>query len=253
MLGALLVVAVVAPVAAAQTCPGMQLTLSNNSTADHGFGVDDDVEVRLNGSLIFENNDEGASNVGSPHFTAAAGDQLRIIASNSTVFGGHEFIDSLALFCDANANVQVLEASTTEFASGAPGEIFFDRTYTIDFVDGVVWEFGGFKQPVDARPTLNSLKAGAAVPVKFSLGGDRGLDIFAPGYPKSQVIACDSAADVDGIEQTLSAGGSTLSYDATTGMYTYVWKTDKAWAGSCRQLVLGLADGSVQRANFQFR
>ena len=323
-----------ASVAAAQACPGMALTLSNNSTAAHGFGVDDDVEVRLNGTVIFLNNDEGASNVGSPQLTAQYGDQLRIIASNSTIFGGHEFIDSLALFCNANANVQVLEANPTEFASGAAGHIFFDRTYTIDFIGGdtnapsvtittpadgasfllgasvpsdygcvdeaggsglatcvgtvgkglgvdtftvgphtfvvtgtdnagnsatvsndyiVVWGFGGFLQPVDARPTLNALKAGAAVPVKFSLGGDRGLSIFAAGYPKSQLIPCDSAADLDGIEQTVSAGGSSLAYDATSDTYTYVWKTDKAWVGACRQLVLGFADGSIQRANFKLK
>ncbi|MGE5249082.1 MAG: PxKF domain-containing protein, partial [Bacteroidota bacterium] len=34
--------------------------------------------------------------------------------------------------------------------------------------------------------------------------------------------------------------------------YTYVWKTDKLWANSCRQLVIKLDDGSFHRANFQF-
>ena len=118
---------------------------------------------------------------------------------------------------------------------------------------GPSYTFGGFQSPVDPLPTLNSMKAGAAVPVKFSLGGDFGLDIFAPGYPKSQVVACDSTAPVDGVEQTLSAGGSGLSYDATSGLYTYVWKTDKAWAGTCRQLVLTFADGTVARANFKLK
>jgi hypothetical protein len=118
---------------------------------------------------------------------------------------------------------------------------------------GPVYHFGAFKQPVDARPTFNQMKAGAAVPVKFSLGGNQGLSIFAAGYPKSQVIACDSTANVDGIETTVSAGGSSLSYDSASDTYSYVWKTDKAWAGTCRQLVLALADGSVQRASFTFK
>ena len=43
-----------------------------------------------------------------------------------------------------------------------------------------------------------------------------------------------------------------LSYDATTDQYTYVWKTDKAWAGSCRALVAKLADNTTKTANFQF-
>ena len=118
---------------------------------------------------------------------------------------------------------------------------------------GPTYHFGGFQQPVDARPTLNQMKAGGAVPVKFGLGGNQGLAIFAAGSPKSQVIACDATADVDGIEQTISAGGSSLTYDPSTDTYSYVWKTDKAWAGTCRQLVLAFADGSVGRANFKFK
>src|SRR6185503_6257475 len=109
---------------------------------------------------------------------------------------------------------------------------------------GPTYSFGGFLQPVDARPTVNSLKAGAAVPVKFSLGGNQGVNIFAAGYPKSQSIACDWTADVDGIETTVTAGGSSLAYDAASLTYTYVWKTEKGWAGTCRQLVLTFADGS---------
>lgn len=115
------------------------------------------------------------------------------------------------------------------------------------------YDFGGLLQPVDPRPTLNAVRAGAAVPVKFSLGGDRGLDIFAAGYPKSQVILCDSTADVDGIEQTVPPGGSNLTYDPIADVYSYVWKTDKAWAGTCRQLVLAFADGLLERANFKLR
>jgi hypothetical protein len=31
-----------------------------------------------------------------------------------------------------------------------------------------------------------------------------------------------------------------------------VWKTDKAWVGTCRVFVLGLNDGTLHRANFKF-
>jgi hypothetical protein len=79
------------------------------------------------------------------------------------------------------------------------------------------------------------------------------LNVFAAGYPKSQQISCDSAAPVDGIEETVTAGSSSLSYDPTTDQYTYVWKTQKSWAGMCHQLILRFADGTVQRANFQFK
>ncbi len=113
-----------------------------------------------------------------------------------------------------------------------------------------LYDFSGFFQPVDNLPVVNSVSAGRAVPVKFSLSGDKGLGIFVPGYPKSTQIACDSTAPVDGIETTVSADSSGLQYDPATDTYTYVWKTDKAWARTCRQLVLRLDDGTFHRADF---
>jgi len=66
------------------------------------------------------------------------------------------------------------------------------------------------------------------------------------------MIAC-SPTLVDGIEQTVTAGSSSLSYDVSLDQYTYVWKTDKGWTGTCRQLVVKLNDGRFYRANFIFK
>jgi uncharacterized protein len=115
------------------------------------------------------------------------------------------------------------------------------------------YDFTGFFQPVDNQPTVNSVKAGQAIPVKFSLAGDQGLDIFATGYPKSIQTNCDTTGETDPIETTVSAGGSGLSYDATAGVYTYTWKTDKLWANTCRQLRVTLHDGSQHVADFKFK
>jgi hypothetical protein len=115
------------------------------------------------------------------------------------------------------------------------------------------FHFSGFFQPVDNPPTLNLVKAGNAIPVKFSLDGDHGLAIFEEGYPKSQLIACDSTVFVDGIEETIVTGSSSLSYAAGVDQYFYVWKTDKSWAGTCRQLIVKLTDGTFHRANFTFK
>ena len=130
---------------------------------------------------------------------------------------------------------------------------FADGSQGVYLVQVGTYPFAGFFAPVDNPPVFNQVKAGQAVPVKFSLGGDRGLDIFAAGYPKSAPIACQSTALVSGIEETLTAGASGLSYDPVSDHYTYVWKTSKAWAKSCRQLVVKLNDGTLQRANFTFR
>jgi hypothetical protein len=116
-----------------------------------------------------------------------------------------------------------------------------------------VFDFAGFFQPVDNPPTTNVVQAGRSIPLKFSLGGDQGLDILAEGYPQSGTIPADPNGPRDDIEQTVTAGASSLSYDATSDQYIYVWKTDTAWSGQTRQLVLKLNDGSEHKATFQFR
>ena len=113
--------------------------------------------------------------------------------------------------------------------------------------------FSGFFPPVDNPPTVNVVKAGRAIPVKFSLGGNKGLDIFAAGFPVSGQMACSDGGPLSDIEETVTAGGSSLSYDAATDTYTYVWKTENSWAGTCRGLIVRLNDGSDHVALFKFR
>jgi hypothetical protein len=121
---------------------------------------------------------------------------------------------------------------------------------TVGGAPPIVFTFTGFFSPVNNLPTLNSVKAGSAVPVKFSLSGNQGLNIMAAGYPTSAVTTCSSTAPVDAVEETVTAGSSSLTYDPSTDQYIYVWKTDKAWTG-CRQLVIKLTDGTYHRANFK--
>jgi predicted extracellular nuclease len=115
-----------------------------------------------------------------------------------------------------------------------------------------IYNWSGFFQPVDNLPEFNVAKAGSAIPVKFSLDGDQGLDIFVSGYPYSQPTGCDTTALTDPVEETVNAGNSSLTYDPTTGQYIYTWKTDKAWAGTCRTFTIQLNDGTVHTANFKF-
>ncbi len=115
----------------------------------------------------------------------------------------------------------------------------------------VPYAFSGFNSPVEDRPTVNKANAGSSIPVKFSLGGDQGMAIFDPGYPKAQRIDCQTGAETNEITEIAAPGASTLTYSA--GTYHYVWKTDKAWAGSCRRLVLGLDDSSAHSADFRFK
>jgi hypothetical protein len=117
----------------------------------------------------------------------------------------------------------------------------------------VQYNFAGFFPPVANLPALNVVQAGRGVPVKFSLSGNKGLGIFAAGSPSSGPIVCNSSDPATLLEETVTAGGSSLSYDPVTDQYIYVWKTEPAWAGTCRQLVVQLNDGSIHRANFKFK
>jgi hypothetical protein len=146
--------------------------------------------------------------------------------------------------------------------------VWVDRTSSIDTGNNIIcgtvtslspfavfqrtYQFTGFFQPVDNIPTLNLMNAGRAVPVKFSLNGNQGLNIFAAGHPKSQAIACETNVPVGNIEETSTAGQSGLTYDPDTDQYTYVWKTEKGWSGTCRQLIIKFSDGTMRSANFKF-
>lgn len=151
--------------------------------------------------------------------------------------------------------------------SGQTVKLVFDETIPQDFTGPaqaeldaisvqttpIPFAFTGFFAPIDNGNVLNKMNAGRAVPVKFSLDGDQGLDIFADDSPTSQQINCNTGSPVDDeVEETTSAGSSSLSYNAGSDQYHYVWKTDSAWAGTCRQLNVTLSDGTTHTAKFKF-
>ena len=162
--------------------------------------------------------------------------------------GKNEALNALTSLPDGRFRVVWDDGNLSTYSRNVYG-----ATFELPDVGGGSFSFGGFLAPVDPSPTLNSMKAGAAVPVKFSLGGFKGLDIFAAGYPKSSPVACSATAYEDGVEQTVTAGESSLQYDPASDVYTYVWKTDKAWAGTCRHLVVRFADFTSQYATFTFK
>ncbi len=51
---------------------------------------------------------------------------------------------------------------------------------------------------------------------------------------------------------TTTPPGAGLAYDPVTDRYTYPWLTQRSWAGTCRQLVVTLADGTYHGANIRF-
>ncbi|MFJ5927672.1 PxKF domain-containing protein [Kitasatospora sp. NPDC092948] len=114
------------------------------------------------------------------------------------------------------------------------------------------YPFSGFRPPVANLPAVNRMHAGRAVPIKFTLGGDFGPNVIARDYPIAQRVDCTTGAPLDPPAPTTATGDAALQYDAAATGYTYVWKTDRAYAGTCRLFTLGLNDGTLHTALFQF-
>jgi hypothetical protein len=116
------------------------------------------------------------------------------------------------------------------------------------------FNFRGFFPPLLNPPFINIVRAGFPVPVIFGLGGDFGLNIFANGYPTMVPTTC-TILTADLLESQLSsATGSAygLTYNPYTNLYTYIWKTDQAWASTCGSLVVKFVDGTVKSVLFYF-
>jgi len=161
---------------------------------------------------------------------------------------------------DSSVAVTCTPASGSTFA---PGETTVNceatdshaNKATSSFKVNVYYTWTGFFQPVDNPGPLgifNKANAGSAIPLKFSLGGDMGLNIFAAGSPSSVKTDCTFISLLAGSVETVTAGGSSLQYEPGAKQYIYVWKTEKSWAGTCRLLTVTLRDGTTYKANFKF-
>ena len=197
----------------------------------------------------------GAPGIGTT-LTAAVGGKQQPLLQLTVTFtltgpGGTKTFSTITDYL-GRASVQpgALAAGTYTVSASFAGDV----TYTPASRTGtqLVLTFSGFFPPVDNPPTLNVVNAGRAIPVKFDLGGNLGLAIFAPGYPRVVTIACGTGTPTDEIETTVTVSGSGLTFDNAAGKYQYNWKTDKSWKG-CRRLELQFVDGSVRFADFKFK
>jgi hypothetical protein len=159
-------------------------------------------------------------------------------------------------WCD-DYNGSGVQSCKGDVASGAllDTSTFGVHTFTVTAYDragnvahqtisySIRYDFAGFFSPADTYPTPTSMKAGEKIPMKFSLHGDQGSDIFAAGSPGWVPCgALDGPSRADG----------TLSYNASADRYTYLATTSKSWAGTCWDLIVTLRDGTSHRARFTF-
>jgi microsomal dipeptidase-like Zn-dependent dipeptidase len=116
----------------------------------------------------------------------------------------------------------------------------------------VRYVFTGFQSPIANHPSVNAIRAGQTVPVKFRLGGDHGLDVLLGAT--SMTIGCGTGVATDLSELTvLNPGASQFTYDPVTDTYQFNWKTERSWSGSCRRLLVRLDDGTLHSADFRLQ
>lgn len=115
------------------------------------------------------------------------------------------------------------------------------------------WTPSGFYQPVDVGDTVNVVKNGSTVPLKFEVFRD-GVELTSTSIVtsfSSTPIACDASAVVDELPVT-TTGGTSLRYDTTAGQFVQNWQTPKK-PGACYLVTMTTQDKSFIKAKFKLK
>lgn len=199
-------------------------------------------QVRDDGQFItFTSTPPSPALVGGTYeVTATTTSALEVIFSSLT-----------PLFCSVTGSTaSFLAAGQCQIAANQPGLVpMWAPAEQVVQSFPVLSAGTGFLPPIANPPETNVVTAGQVIPVKFQLGGDFGLSIFAPGSPSSAPCASGSG------EPAGTAGISGLNYDAVTDTYNFLWATRKEWKGTCRRLTVAFTGGGFApyEAVFNFK
>ena len=127
------------------------------------------------------------------------------------------------------------------------------NTSTGSFTVTVSFGWNGFFAPVDNNGTVNLIKGGQSVPLKWNVPNGSGgwigsLAIISS--VKQTTVTCASGAPADEIEAPTS-GATSLRYDTAANQYIYNWQSPKTPVGACYRLSVNLTDGSSRTAMFR--
>jgi hypothetical protein len=150
---------------------------------------------------------------------------------------------------DTSVGTHTLTAKAFDQAGNSATET---RSYTVR-----AWRLSGFYQPVDMNDTVNTVKNGSTVPVKFelfqSISGTELQSTSAVSSILAKQINCATFnGDLFDDIETVATGGTSLRYDATAGQFIYNWQTPKK-ANTCYSLTMTAADSSTLVAYFKLK
>ncbi len=219
-----------------------------------------DHDPLLVGLDLIPDNTDPTVDAGGP-YAVSEGDSVTLTATGNDADG-----DELTYAWDLDNDGSFETSGLSVEFSAAGLEAPDSATVSVQVTDGhgatatdtatvdITWAFGGFTGQVAGPPAVNLVKAGSGVAVKFSLDGFQGLDVLA-GTPTSTSVACANlrSASTNPIQANAKPSGPKLTYNADTDLYTFIWKTEKGWANSCREFVISFDDGTSYTANFQFK
>jgi len=115
----------------------------------------------------------------------------------------------------------------------------------------VVYGFVGFSSPVQNPSTLNVIKAGRSVPLRWRVLDAQGVPVtnLAAATVTATAISCPSTAE----NRIYTYGGSSSQLqNLGNGYYQLDWAAAGSLRGYCRRLELNLGDGEVHPALFKF-
>lgn len=116
----------------------------------------------------------------------------------------------------------------------------------------VVFGFDGFASPVRNPATLNQMKTGRSVPLRWRVLDANGAPVTSLDTASVAVVAlaCPSTGDINRI--SVYGGSNSTLQNLGNGYYQLDWQAPVGYRGSCRTLQLSIGDGESHPAQFQF-
>jgi len=167
-----------------------------------------------------------------------------ILASDQALTGGENACIIWASFARRGLGFSAIQGTSEDRD---------DNTEAFDTHPACAAPGTGFSPPVANQPALNTKDAGDTVPLRFNIGGNRGANPLASNSPASQEIDCGTQTAVQfAITTPTESANGKLLYNRAQQRYQYNWETLEEWAGTCRQVIITLDDGTQLRADFRF-
>ena len=190
----------------------------------------------------------------APQITIAApldGSEVVLGATRNASFTCSDGGSGVAGCTGTVANGAALDTATPgthSFTVTATDAVGNHATETVTYAVRFPWL--GWEPPLSGdRP--NAAQAGRTIPVRFAVGGAGKASVIAG--VRVAPVACAGSATVAAGDPSLTAADWSVPGNHGGGDSMLLWRTTKAFGGSCRQLLVQLTDGSVHRLTFNFR